>query len=267
MMALQDVAIKLSGEQVQFYQENGFIQIPNLLKPDEVDYIKQTIYKASEKVDANKPAEAGPAYYYGRVFDQRVNVWRGDERMREITFDHRFAEIARQLTQARSVRLFHDHALFKPGGPDSKPTNWHQDTVYWPMDKDNALSIWIALDDVDEHNGCLQFIPKTRNFGRLEGVDLTSKTTHDIFKLLKAGQEVEEVQVMRMKAGGVTYHDGLTFHYAGANTTDKPRHALAIIYMPEGINYNGKSHIVTDGLGLEVGKPFDHELFPILAKE
>ena len=63
----------------------------------------------------------------------------------------------------------------------------------------------------------------------------------------------------------MTFHDGLTFHYASANSTDKPRHALAIIYMPDGTTYNGKPHVVTDGLNLTQGAPIDHEHFPILA--
>jgi hypothetical protein len=65
---------------------------------------------------------------------------------------------------------------------------------------------------------------------------------------------------------GVTFHNGLTFHYANANTTDAPRRALAIIYMPDGVTYNGHAHVVTDGLGLTVGRPLAGEFFPVLSE-
>ncbi|MCL5270486.1 MAG: phytanoyl-CoA dioxygenase family protein, partial [bacterium] len=161
-----------------------------------------------------------------------------------------------------SIRLFHDHALLKMPG-DSKPTPWHQDLPYWPMNEPGALSIWIALDDVDERNGCLSFIPRTRELGRLEAINLVEP--QDIFRAIRRGDLLDQVQVARMEAGGVTFHDGLTFHYAGANQTDRPRHALAIIYMTDGTTYSGKKHVVTDGLGLAIGAPIDHPHFPVLA--
>jgi len=132
------------------------------------------------------------------------------------------------------------------------------------MKENGALSIWIALDDVDESNGCMAFIPKSRNFGRVADIDLTRPK--DIFKALKAGQKVEALKIMRMPAGSVTFHDGLTFHYAHPNTSNHTRHALAIIYMPDGMIYTGKKHMVTDGLGLNIGDELAGEQFPVLAK-
>jgi ectoine hydroxylase-related dioxygenase (phytanoyl-CoA dioxygenase family) len=255
----------LTQEQIGFYEENGFIQLPEFLAPEEVREIKDALVRACENGDQPAPKAAPQNYFYGRVFDQRVNLWRQDEAMRAIVFSRRFSQAARQLAGGRAVRLFHDHALFKPGY-DSRPTNWHQDTVYWPMNEDDAFSIWIALDDVDERNGCLQFIPRSRNFGRQGAVDLTGNDTRAIFKQLKAGQQPAEVFVARMKAGGVTFHHGLTFHYAGANRSGRPRHALAIIYMPDGVTYNGKAHLVTDGLGLVPGQPFAGDCFPLLTE-
>ena len=72
--------------------------------------------------------------------------------------------------------------------------------------------------------------------------------------------------VVPLKAGSVTFHNGLTFHYAYANKTNRPRRVLAIIYMPDGITYSGKKHPVTDGLGLEPNQPLAGPLFPVVAR-
>ena len=45
----------------------------------------------------------------------------------------RLAEAGRLLSGSRHVRIYHDHALVKPGGERSRETNWHQDAPYWPM--------------------------------------------------------------------------------------------------------------------------------------
>jgi ectoine hydroxylase-related dioxygenase (phytanoyl-CoA dioxygenase family) len=71
------------------------------------------------------------------------------------------------------------------------------------------------------------------------------------------------------KAGSVTFHNGLTFHCAGANQSDAMREALAIIYMPDGTIYDGGGHPVTDPLrttmGLKVGDALTGDAFPIVS--
>ncbi|MCA9412098.1 MAG: phytanoyl-CoA dioxygenase family protein, partial [Candidatus Omnitrophica bacterium] len=176
----------------------------------------------------------------------------------------KLAEIARRLVGCRSIRLWHDHALIKPGR-DGVETKWHQDFPYWPMNEPGALSCWIALDDVNEKNGCLSFIPGSHQKGRLKPVSLTNR--QNIFR--QAGMKKRDIQpvAMEMKAGGCTFHDGNTFHYAGGNTTSRPRRALAIIYFPSGTTYNGAPHVVTDDLGFEVGAKLQGPRFPVLAKK
>lgn len=292
---------QLSPEQLAFYRENGYLQIRNLLTPEEVARIKAAMYRAienqkkaqAERADSvkNSDLEKNPAVtdakavdFYSKVFEQRVNIWEFDPEMREITQDPRFGEIARQLTGAQAIRLFHDHALIKHAG-DSRATNWHQDTPYWPMNENGALSIWIALDDVDLDNGCMQFIARSRDVNRLapqplgpddpfgglfeEVADATSeekKRVREAFGAIKRGEHPDLLRIMDMPAGSVTFHDGLTLHYANANRSDRPRHALAIIFMPDGTTYSGASHCMTDDLNLKVGEPIAHERFPVVAR-
>jgi phytanoyl-CoA hydroxylase len=59
--------------------------------------------------------------------------------------------------------LFHDHVLHKqPGGEDM---SWHQDFSYLPLDRADGLTLWIALDDVTEANGCLYYLLGTHRLG------------------------------------------------------------------------------------------------------
>ena len=73
-------------------------------------------------------------------------------------------------------------------------------------------------------------------------------------------------QVCPLKAGSVTFHNGLTFHYAGPNKTDGMREAFAVIYMRDGTIYDGRPHVVADPLktseGLKVGDPLGGATFP-----
>src|SRR5436190_39806 len=44
---------------------------------------------------------------------------------------------------------------------------WHQDSPYWPTlaPKDVMVTAWVALDDVDEGNGCMRMMPGTHQWG------------------------------------------------------------------------------------------------------
>ncbi len=257
----------LSKEQIQFYRENGYLQIHNLISPEEAEQIKQTMLKAIQKYDEIKARQGENFKFaktlYGKVLDQRVNLWQADPEIKKVSLNNYFGEIARQLVGTSKIHLFHDQALLKPSG-DMNETPWHQDRPYWPMNGEGALSIWIALDDVDENNGCMCFIPRSRNFGAVAEIDL--EKPQDIFKALKAGQQVDAVKVMKMKKGSATFHDGLTFHYAFANKTSLPRHAMVMIYFPDGVGYSGKKHMVTDPLNLTLGEPLAGETFPVVAE-
>lgn len=254
----------LTEEQVRFYRENGFVQIDHVLTESELEELREYMEEVMtvENGLAPKTDTKDGAYY--RVLNQKVNTWRDHGGMGKYSFHPRFARMALQLTGASGIRFFHDHALWKMSG-DSKPTPWHQDLPYWPMNESGALSIWIALDDVNEQNGCMMFVPTSHTVGKLTGIDLVNP--QDIYEYVK-GTHIERTTPVKvpLKAGSCTFHNGLTFHYAHANITDKPRRALAIIYIPDGTTYSGKRHICTDGLGLVENEPLGGRMFPLLVK-
>jgi ectoine hydroxylase-related dioxygenase (phytanoyl-CoA dioxygenase family) len=256
----------VTSEQREFYQENGFVQVDNVLSEQEVaelrQYMEEVMVEDSGSISLQTDKKGG-SYY--RVLNQRVNVWRDHGGMHKYSCNPRLAQMAMELSGANGIRLFHDHALWKMPG-DSKPTPWHQDYPYWPMDEqgEGALSIWIALDDVDEQNGCMMFVPKSQKAGKLNHIDLANP--QDIFEYVK-GTEYEKTKPVKvpLKAGSCTFHNGLTFHYAHSNVTDKPRRALAIIYMPDGTTFNGKKHAVTMEVNPQENQPLAGRLFPLLA--
>ena len=65
----------------------------------------------------------------------------------------------------RDIQIWHDQIQYKPphhGGIN----NWHQDAPYWPVLKpETPVTAWIALDDVDESNGCMWMVPGSHKWG------------------------------------------------------------------------------------------------------
>jgi ectoine hydroxylase-related dioxygenase (phytanoyl-CoA dioxygenase family) len=255
--------MQLSPEKIEFYRQNGFVQIENVFAPHELAELSQALGEVMQSKEGSsvQTDRAGGNYY--KVLNQRVNTWRDHGIMARYVLHERIANLALQLTGATGVRLFHDHALWKMPG-DSKPTPWHQDFPYWPMNEPGALSAWIPMHDVDEHNGCMMFVPGSHTKGKLTGIDLVNP--QDIFAF-EESNGVARTQAVKvpLKAGSLTFHNGLCFHYAHANMSDQPRRVLALIYFPDGTTFNGNEHLCTKEQGFVKGEPIQGGLFPLLA--
>lgn len=254
----------LASETVHMYEENGFVQVDDVLDAQDISDLKEYMEEAmSTKGDRSLHTDKHKGNYY-KVLNQKVNVWRDHGGIAQFSFHPKLAQMAMELSKAKGIQLFHDHALWKMP-QDSKPTPWHQDFPYWPMNENGALSIWIPLDDVDEQNGCMMFVPGSHKAGKLRGIDLVNP--ENILDQIR-GTEIETTKPIKvpLKAGSCTFHHGLTFHYAHSNQTEHPRRVLALIYMPVGTTYNGKPHAVTDGLNLVKNEPIRGGLFPVLTR-
>ena len=253
---------------IDFFQQNGYIQYPHFFSAGEMDALRRGIDRA---IAANRDRILGAqgggrsSEEYERVFNQMVNLWVDCPDVKPIAFDQRLAETGRLLSQCQHVRLYHDHAMVKPGGQQSKATNWHQDAPYWPMDPVGSFSAWIAVDDVSLENGCLHFVPGSHKFGRQEPIALGVEGESIVDKMRQQGHSVAAPVAMEMAAGGATFHHGCNFHHAGPNQTEGPRRAFAMIYIPDYVSYRGGGEAAGAGDEMAAGGPWDHPLHPILA--
>lgn len=258
----------VTDQDVEAYRENGFIQYKSFFSTDEMDRLREAIDQAiASHRDRILGAEGGgrSSGDYERVFNQMVNMWVDSPEAKQFAFSERLAETGRRLSEARHVRIYHDHAMVKPSGQESKETNWHQDAPYWPMDPVGSFSAWIAVDDVTIDNGCLHFVPGSHKYGLLEAIKLGVEGESIVDKMRAQGHDVADPQPMEMEAGGVTFHHGCNFHYAGPNKTDRPRRAFAIIYIPDYVTFTGGNEAAGAGDEMTAGGPWDHPKHPILA--
>ena len=259
---------RTTSADTDFYQENGYIRDEHFFSDQEVTSLRQAVDHA---IDSHRARIKGAANdgrtsdEYERVFNQMVNLWTDYPSAKAIAFHAHLAESARRLSGCRHVRIYHDHAMIKPAGQSSKETNWHQDAPYWPMEPVGALSAWIAVDDVTRENGCLHFVPGSHKYGRLEPIKLGVDGESIVDKMKHQGYDVPEPMTMDMAAGGVTFHHGCTFHYAGSNHTQAPRRAFAVIFIPDYTTFTGKNDAAGAAEEMQAGGLWDHPLHPILA--
>ena len=156
--------------------------------------------------------------------------------------------------------MWHDQALFKePRRARRRRGTRTRD--YWPHKREaDQISIWIALKDATIPNGCMSFVPGSHKVG---GWSTSAWPTRRTCSTSPRRVPRRKPVTCELPAGSCTFHNGLTFHYAGPNKSDGMREAFAIIYMPDGTHYDGEEHIVTDPLGLKVGDELDGRDVPV----
>ena len=243
----------LTKQQINFYQTNGYLLIENFLNEAELSFWREAVTEAIQQRGGKKmpgsDAKVGEdnginkdSDYYGKVFDQMLNLWQTNDAVKKIMLDENIGKMVADLAGWDGTRIWHDQALIKR--PWANPTSWHLDTPFWSFSDRRAMSIWVALDDATIENGCLYFIPGSFHSTTFEnpGIGKNMDAVFDFYPQFIKSKSV----AVPMKAGSCSFHNGLTIHGAGANMTNGFRRAMTCAYMPEDATFNGIKNILSD---------------------
>ena len=160
----------LNQTQVDTFREKGFLLGSSVLSDEQVEELRSELARVIddyEKTDIPQPVhianlggkEESPVW-------QIVNIWAASPAYHRLVHNPVIVEEIRQLTSATELRVWHDQIQYKPpkvGGVNM----WHQDSPYWPIltPKTSQVTAWVALDDVDEDNGCMRMVPSSYHWG------------------------------------------------------------------------------------------------------
>jgi ectoine hydroxylase-related dioxygenase (phytanoyl-CoA dioxygenase family) len=235
----------LTQTHIESYRDNGFVVVADFLNADEIAEWRDVVDEAvtgrkRERIPGFGQEEENNEGYYNNVFIQRVNLWQTNERMRKLMLDARLGQMAATLAGVDGIRIWHDQALIKQ--PWANPTGWHLDNPYWSFHSRDAITIWVALDDVTLENGCMWFIPGSHKTATYDNVGI-GPNMGDLFKVYPDWAKQQAVP-NPMKAGSCSFHNGLIAHGAGPNMTPGWRRAMTCAYMPDGSTFNGKPNIL-----------------------
>ena len=257
----------VTSDQIARYRKDGFLVIENFLTSSELAEWRSAVEEAIEERDGVKipgtnirtGADDGinkDTEYYANVFDQLINLWQTNARVRRLMVSPELGKVASLLSGASGIRIWHDQALFKR--PWANPTALHLDVPYWSFSVPDAISIWVALDDATLNNGCLYFLPGTHKKTDYRDIGIT-KNMKAIFAVYPELASVEPVAVP-MSAGSASFHNGLCIHGAGPNMTPRPRRAMTCAYMPEGATFNGQKNVLPEEYlnTLSIGDPLNN---------
>lgn len=223
----------LTDGQRETFRRDGHIVLRGVCPAEDLARFRPRMLEAVESVMKTKDTQ-GRTENYAALFTQVSNIWQKHPVAREFILAKRFAKLAADLMGVRSVRLYHDQALVKePGG---KPTPWHQDQFYWPMDTENTVTMWMPLIDVPREMGTMSFASASHKDGLVGKLPISDAADTMLAGFIR--EKKYPVATSDLKAGDATFHYGLTLHSAHPNSSKSRREVITIIYYEDGARIN-----------------------------
>lgn len=207
------------------FAADGFVEVPALAGIDEVTLLRSAFDEAFTPLPRNRNALinfAGVASDPGRYeMPQLENLSRHMPVLLALECTARAHAIARQLLGPGARQLF-DFGLMKRPFSDV-PTPLHQDIAFVEAPSfHEMITIWMPLQDVDEENGCLAYVPGSHRLGVLPHERVPGNDNG-----LICTAPLSPVVPCPLKAGDAVVHHFRTLHVAGGNRSSEPRRAIA----------------------------------------
>ena len=224
-----DAEYEITPNQVAQYQRDGHILLRNVCSKEEVESFRKYVSDVVQE-HAKTQNDLSERDTYGKAFLQIGNIWTRDAAVKQFVFSRRFSRIAARLSATRSLRLYHDQALYKEGQGGITP--WHQDQFYWPLDTDQSITLWMPLVDISPEMGSMNFASGSHKVGALGDIPI-SDASDAYFREYIEDHGFTICRSGEMQAGDATFHNGWTLHGASENRSSKMREVIAIIYYPD----------------------------------
>jgi len=260
---------KLSQEQIDFFNENGFIGGIKMLDDAQIERLRNEL---NELTDPNSPGHdlfyefhSNESVDSNTILFHALGAWRITPAYHDVLWNPRFVVAASQLLGNKPVRFWHDQLFYKPAKKGGVVA-WHQDYSYWTRTKPIAhITCWTALDDATLENGCLHYIAGSQTWGLLPKPVIAGEL-HGIKDFLNDEQKIkfEHPMPTPVKAGEAIFHHSLTLHGSGENKSARPRRAFVINAFADGVLSDSNEPMLEGVPVVQKGKKMEGQFFPLL---
>lgn len=213
----------------QSFRKHGYVVVPDILTPEQLRGMRDV---ADRLVEEEEPLDGGGKFHdIGRGNARRFLRQRFADHpeIREVLFSEDVTRLAATLLGREEIFMFNEQFVIKAANQDAAGAfGWHQDGVYVDADHDPYLTMWVALDEATEANGCLFILPR----------NLDEDTTLSDFEWSEETKErigysgSDPGVMLPASPGTMVVFSSTTMHRSAPNITDRPRNAYLCQYSP-----------------------------------
>jgi non-heme Fe2+,alpha-ketoglutarate-dependent halogenase len=242
----------LSSAQIEYFNRHGFISPLPGFSGEEIHKQRQYFDKLLQQL--SDTPEKGDVHFGGE--DKRDSIQYSlncfHTKLRGI-WETMYAEpLLRGVRDliGDDVVAWATHYFCKLPG-DGKAVSFHQDASYWGLTPAKTVTVWLALDDTDDENGAMQFLPGSHKVGHIPWKESSEESV--------LNQQIEDISVFEkpfsnnLKAGEFSLHSSLLVHGSPKNQSSRRRCGLTIRYAPQDVvplspNYSKMSYFVSGNI-------------------
>jgi phytanoyl-CoA hydroxylase len=226
------------GDQVAQLRDAGYVVVPGFLPAD-------GIAKLNERARAQLTARTEPLEFeadlqYPGAPPSRTAI--GGETVRRLLDAYGRDPVFAQWATAPAVRAWmegyfgekvlmsrvHHNCLMSKHPLYGSLTNWHRDIRYWSFEREDLVSMWLALGAEDVENGALWFVPGSHRMefcaDRFDAAKFFRTDLADGAKII--GSAVSP----RLEAGDAVFFHCNMLHSAGKNLSGAVKFSLVYTY-------------------------------------
>ena len=213
----------LTKEQIVSYQNDGFV-IPDFKMPE-----NDLLDIENKHFDLIKE--------YPEYVNYCPAILLKDETFLKYCMNAQILKFVEQLI-GNHFALWNSSFFAKPAY-NGFETPWHQDGQYWPISPLATCTVWLAIDDANEENGCLRFIKGSHKDKKLKQHSRNNKTNLTLHQELSKEELDESKKVsLILKRGQISLHDVYMVHGSKENKSPKSRRAMTMRFMPLTSKFN-----------------------------
>ena len=212
----------LTREQIAHYNDEGYIRPIDIFTESEIaahrDYFNRLLQKLN---DLNDGRDSYALNCYQALCE---GIW-------DLCTESRILDYVEDIV-GPNIIVWASHYFCKLP-KDGKRVPWHQDASYWQLTPARTVTAWLAIDDADEENAAMKFIPGTHRVGHLEWRRAEGETV--------LGQEITDVGKFKepiydcLKAGQMSLHADMLVHGSDSNESSRRRCGLTIRFCPPAV--------------------------------
>ena len=205
---------KLTTEQLDYYKNKGYISPVDALTSTEAKEIRDEI----EKIEKNWPkALEGINRNYVHLISPVFN---------KVCLNKNILDAVESII-GKNI-LICGTTLFIKNPKEKGFVSFHQDAKYIGLEPHNWVTVWVAITDANENNGCMRMLSGSHKENLRH-----HEQKFDENNLLTRGQTIKNVSLDKtdpviLKAGQMSLHHPKIVHGSGLNYSDDRRIGFVI---------------------------------------
>jgi ectoine hydroxylase-related dioxygenase (phytanoyl-CoA dioxygenase family) len=212
----------------RLYWEHGWVAVEAVFSRDDVAPIRDLAIEIAESELAMTaaPSSTTDVAADGSLRPRKIDwPFLKHQDFRRFALDDRLVSLVEDVLGVRPF-LIRDQIFMKPPRGGS-PKPFHQDNAHLRCSPaDQVIAAWIALDDADEHNGCLQYVDGS-HLGALVPHRVVPGAPYSVEPIDRTVLASRAMSFGRIAIGGVLLHHALTFHASARNESSGWRRGYA----------------------------------------